>query len=502
MKSFPFDKKKLLIYGAGSIGLKMVNQNGIIPCAFIDRRGDELKKFNGYDVYSVKQADELKEKDSYCIIIAIRDVFSHSQIAMDFFNNGFKNLIFKPYSVLCGKINLSEELSKISASYDSLTVQGIDIIQIVPCYNGEILFSFENKSLIRQSFEGDDSSEFVRFYAPSELLFSNDLYDDSNLWTKRNFLSNYIAVDLYRALQENSIQKNEEFERYVNLYAISGAIRSGVNITGSWKNTVIETRVSAFNEMKSRLATDNNFFIKHCTTVSLLAPCRLQLIKSGKSRVSFLTALRMPYIPVLMRKDEYEKFLNEAVAKNIYEYICKANILKCTVPVPHPFFYELKAEIPDYAYLWESKVARILYDLSFERNKSFDTDWLTICDVSCDNGSISRYLKNLGFQIYRKKFSDKFTFFLDRLFYMENNFDKKDCKNEANCLVYMSLYENFNAEQVLKDICIFTKFVFVFLESDLIEPINIKLKEEFESISIANTIVCGKSFKGIYFRRK
>ena len=302
-------------------------------------------------------------------------------------------------------------------------------------------------------------------------------------------------------MQENSDKKYEEFERYINLYAVPGAIRSGVNITGSWKNTVIETRLSAFNEMKARLSTDVNFFVKHCTTVSLLPPYRLQLVKSGKSRVSFLTALRMPYIPALMQKNDYENLLNESIAKNVYEHICMNNISKCTVPIPHPFFYELKTEIPDYAYLWESKVARILYDLSFEKNKTFNTDWLKICDTSFDNGTISRYLKNLGFHIYRKESGDDFMFLLDRLFYMENEFNGTCCKNETNCLVVMSLNDNFDVQKLLSSIST-EEYVFVFLEEDLIKSTNSGLEKEFASIKIVNTILCGKLFAGMYFRRK
>ena len=500
MKQFLLFQKKIFIYGAGSMGLKMLSQKNLAIEGFIDKRGDEVKEFNGYSVFSINAMKEFLEKDSYCIIIAVRDVFSHSEIALDFLNAGFVNLIFKPHSVLNSKSDSSEELLAISDAYDSLTVQGLDVVKEIPCYAGEALFDFENASIINENFEDETSSGMVRFYAPSELLFSNDLYDDSNLWTKCNFAANYIAVDLYRSVQEDSNGKEKEFDRYVNLYAVPGAIRSGVNISGSWKNTVLKTRLSAFTEMKKRLAMDKEFFVKHCTTVSLLPPCRLQLIKSGKSRVSFLTALRVPFIPVMMQKKDYERYVNIDTAKTVYDFICRNKMTNTVVPIPHPYFYGFKTNIADYAYLWKSKVARILFDITYEKKQNFDTDWLSICDASDDNGSMSRYLKNLGFTISRKKKSDEFTLLLDRLFSIEIAED--DCGINADCFVLMSMDENYDIEKLLGSILPSTQFVFAFFESSLIESVKEKLNETFEISQIASTVSCGKSYFGIYMRRK
>lgn len=497
---FELSEKKLLVYGAGSMGLKMVNKKALKPFAFVDRRGEELKEFNGYKVLSLSEAFDLEEKESYCLIIAIRDVFSHSQIALEFFNAGFTNIVFKPHSVLNGKSDVSEELFQISSAYDSLTVQNIEVIRRIPCYSGEILFDFENASLIADSVSDATDSDFVKFYAPAELLFANDLYDDSNLWTRRNFCSGYIAVDLYRALQQDGSRKDEEFNRYVKLYAEPGAIKVGVNTGGSWKNTVIETRLSAFNEMKARLATDYNFFIKHCSTVSLLSPCRLQLVKSGKSRVSFLVALRMPYIPVLMQRTEYDKFLNENVAKSVYNYICKNKIAKVPVPVPHPFFYGLKADVLDYAYLWESKVAKTLYDLSFARNQTFETSWLRIFDNSCDCGSLSRYLKNLGFDVRRRAATDEFTCLLDSLFCV--NFADCEKQQDENCFVFMSLESSVDSHDLLCRIGKTIEFAFVFMEAACVESLKAALDGDFEGAQIACTVVQGKSYLGMCFRRR
>ena len=497
MKYFEFNSKKIFIYGAGSVGLKMIRQKKLRVEAFVDRRGQDIKTFNGYRVLSIEELCNIQEKDSCCIVIAIRDVFSHSEIAEKFFHAGFRNLIFKPYSVLNGTASGDSDLINISAAYDSLTVPELSIVHEVPCYNGEILFEFMDSAII----EGDSTLKdgMIKFHAPAELLFSNDLCDDENLWTKRNFCCNYIAVDLYRTLETEQNDKQESFEKYISQYALPGAKRSCVNVSGEWKNMVVEARLSAFYEMKKRLSTDANFFTKHCTTVSFSSPFRLQLIKSGKSRCSFFVALRLPYIPVEISVKDYECFLNVSAAKKVYEYLSEQKIARVSVPIPHPCFYAVKNFLSEYVYLWESKIARCLMDISFKLFGKFDDHCIHIEDYSKDDGALSRYLYNCGFSVRRREKESYLTKLLDNLFCMPDlPTSSHDVKLEGLTFMQIGKIDEQIAEKVQEN----TDFVFVLQERNSNASLKTVLENNFISEQLSSTVVDGKEITGLYFLRR
>lgn len=408
MDSYYFREKKILIYGAGSLGItchNILRKANIQVAAYIDKRADTLKEYEGYKVYAVNELSEWKDKDKYCIIIAIRNVFDHSQLALHFYKLGFRALIFKPTMVLKGMKN--PVFDNISSAHDSLMIKFEAPDMPIMYYEKEKIFEARYDLSLACSKEG-----FYKVHVPAELLFSNVI--PRYLWTERNFVSNYVGVELYRAFQGVG-DLSQVIEKYVQRFALPGAIDMKVDVSGAWEEILIDSRLAVYNEMCDKMAIMPEFFVENCTTVSLRENGGFKLVASGKNRVSFLIARGYRYIPVMISKKDYEQAEQTAYVRKIEKYLETAEINELDVPIPHFYFYDYRYRIPQYVEQWQSLTGYCLAEQVYEFSHNYDFSQYCIVDYSTDHGSMSRFLSMLGFAVERRVTGDELTVLVDGL---------------------------------------------------------------------------------------
>lgn len=88
-------EKKIMIYGAGSLGKHcsgVLKATGIEVEAYIDKRADTFKEYEGRKIFHIEDVKNFNHKEEYCIIVAIRNVFEHSQLVLQFYDMGFRFL--------------------------------------------------------------------------------------------------------------------------------------------------------------------------------------------------------------------------------------------------------------------------------------------------------------------------------------------------------------------------------------------------------------------------
>ncbi len=408
MDVYYFREKKILIYGAGSLGINCCNilkKDNIQIEAYIDKRADTLKEYEGSRVYAIHELTEWKDKDRYCIIIAIRNVFDHSQLALQFYRLGFRALIFKPTTVLKGKRN--SVFDSISNAHDSLMIKfGMPELPIM-YYEKEKIFEARYDMSLACSKEG-----FYKVHIPSELLFSNVI--PRYLWTERNFVSNYVGVELYKAFQGKGNLKTV-IEKYVQRFALPGAIEMKVDVGGAWEDILIDSRLAVYNEMCDKMAIMPEFFVENCTTVALRENGGFKLIASGKNRVSFLIAQGYRFIPVMISRKDYEQAEQIECVRKIEKYLEKTGINELDVPIPHFYFYEYRYLIQQYVEQWQNLVGYCLAELVYDISGHYDFNQFCIVDYSTDHGSMSRFLSMLGFVVERRVTGDELTVLEDEL---------------------------------------------------------------------------------------
>ena len=125
--NFVLDKEKeYLVYGVGGNGLlisQRLEELGYQLKGFIDKRADSLGTVRDKPVWNLDTLEDLKaEADRIIIIISIKNVFGHSDIADELARRGFRQCIYKPMPVLKGYSD--EKLEEISKAHDALFIEG------------------------------------------------------------------------------------------------------------------------------------------------------------------------------------------------------------------------------------------------------------------------------------------------------------------------------------------------------------------------------------------
>ena len=493
MEKYRICDKKILIYGAGSIGKVIAatfSRSGIDIEAYIDKRADIIKETDEKPVFSMERLQEhIQDTDNYAIVLTIRNVFEHSSLAEQFFSIGFRNLVYKPTTVLRGEKNAVQE--SINFAYEQITGKFIIPKDEIACYEKEV-FAVCDYGLHKEF------NEDVLVKLPAELLFSNT-NPNTLIWSCQNFYSNYIAVNLYEAFgSAYDRQLDVQLDQYIERFALPGAKVMGVNTDGIWREILIDSRQKVYHEMEYKLWMDYDFFIQNCTIVGLRKGKGFELISSGKNRVSFLIAKGFRYIPVKIKKEDYQKYLNEKEAKKLNLYLSQINI-KIFAPIPHPFFYRANAIAPDYAVECVKPIARFLAEQIYLENKEYCFHKYRLAACIDDEGYIGRYFKMLGYEVERIITKNQEICALeDRLFYyVEDDFKNSD-ENLYCSIITSEMQENM----ILNIVNRTSKFLVVIsslatIEKNLIDDeLGFKLNKR-----IFETVWDGKIVQGDLYQR-
>ena len=408
-KNFFLREKKILIYGAGSLGTRcngILKTAGIETEAYIDKRADTFTECDGRKIFRIEEMKGFEHKEEYCIIVAIRNVFEHSQLVLQFYNMGFRFFIYKPITVLQGRANESYE--SISRAYDCMMDRLMVPDEPIFQYEKEKIFTLKDGAQIACNREG-----YRKAYLSAELLFSNVL--PGSIWSERNFITSYIGVDLYRAFQAGGQELKDSIENYVERFAKPGALENHLDVSGEWASILIDSRLAVYNEMCSRMAVSPAFFVENCTTVEMRQNGGFRLIASGKNRVSFLIAKGYRFVPVFLKQKDYEQSIRLECVQKLETYLGENAINELTVPIPHPYFMDFKYRIPQYVEQWQSRVGYILCETIYRKEQGYCLEKYAVTDNSDDDGSMSRFLCMLGFDVERKNGDAELIHMLDEL---------------------------------------------------------------------------------------
>ena len=408
-RKFFLKEKKILIYGAGSLGMRcngILKTAGIDVEAYIDKRADTFTECAGRKILRIEELNGFEHKEEYCIIVAIRNVFEHSQLVLQFYDMGFRFFIYKPVTVLQGRAN--EVYESISRAYDCMMDRLLVPDEPVFQYEKEKIFTLKDGAQIACNREG-----YRKVYLSAELLFSNVLAD--SIWSERNFITSYIGVDLYRAFQAGGQKLNDSIEKYVERFAKPGALENHLDVSGEWASILIGSRLAVYNEMCNRMAVSPAFFVDNCTTVEMRQNGGFRLTASGKNRVSFLISRGYRYIPVFIKREDYEQSIRLECVQKLESYLEENAINELTVPIPHPYFMDFKYRIPQYVEQWQSRVGYILCEAIYRKEQGYCLEKYAVTDNSDDDGSMSRFLCMLGFDVERKQEDSELVQMLDEL---------------------------------------------------------------------------------------
>lgn len=424
---------KYIIYGAGGNCYhikRLFDKEKYSIAAILDKRAEEMHFIEDTPVYTLEQFTKQEQlKDNIVIIVSIKNVFEHVNIARELLELGYKNIIYKPFPILQGEHD--EEWDSINCVYEAILeeekLSGLNGKKIA-CSRRNHLVQFKDELII------EESNDTVMCWMPVELVCNYDREDAYRLLPMAAF---YPLLNMYQYLLSSGY--TYEWENILNdffLYSIDWVERTGKELSEGLKTSMINSRISVFGGMQKKADLDSHFFVRNAVSVKRIDPMRFYLTTSGRNRVSFLIAKGHRFVPVHMSREDYACWLNQRNFEELKQYLEK-NCINCLfTTVQHPLMISYASETTDYISMFCMPVVREIYRqlhwMTAEKTNDYykinleryndEKGKLSILSVTKDEGCIGRLLTMYGMKCYRMYCDQnqrEISQMIDKLFYIE-----------------------------------------------------------------------------------
>ncbi len=400
-------QKKYLLYGAASFGTLIkgvLEQSKIKIVGFIDQRAYEMASYDGLPVWGIDSVPIEYMDGETEIIISVKNVFEHENIAHELYARGWRFMIYKPYSVLLGYGN--EKENRIGKIWDGLADGIFHVETVVPeCQAGK------GKEIHDFAYISEEDNKIVA-YIPAEFIFTNN-YQDSKVgkWGNISILAFFTHIDFFRFL---NYDKTANPEDYVQEFCVFIANQeTNINITDAWKNNVVKNRTQIYEQMKDALDLDPGFFVRNAAEAEWNGQNGYFNLLSGKHRCTFQAAMGKKYLPLKISKEDYAKFYNKGEIKATMSALYDANQ---KVTIPHPCFYRGMHICDNGEYQFLAWFARFYGRKAYFETGRVDFHRVTIFDYTNDYGNFTRFCIRLGCKVYRLAKPDFLEKQLNKLF--------------------------------------------------------------------------------------
>ena len=267
---------KYIIYGAGGncFRVKKLLQNArYIVSGILDKRAEDIHNVEDVLVYTPENYALVdKEKDKSVIIVSVKNVFEHINIARTLLELGYEKIIYKPLPVLQGEHD--EEWDSISYVYETIVEKNIslDTTVRIACSRRDHLIVFKDELLI------EDKGDQVLCWLPIELVCNYDREEAYKLVPMAAF---YPILNLYRYLLNSGNECEWEIiEDDFFLYSADWVERTHQDFSYSLKKNMINSRINVFSEMQKKADIDKDFFIRNAVSVKRKDSLRFYLTTS------------------------------------------------------------------------------------------------------------------------------------------------------------------------------------------------------------------------------
>lgn len=398
-----------IIYGAASIGdivRDRLEAHHLNLLGYIDKRAHEIKQYNQLPVWNLENIPQQHIADGVTVFIGVKNVFEHESIARALAKTGFTRIIYKPYNVLLGQESKEETI--ISQIYDDFFNPDSEIISVdLP------LYPVNNEADLHDYAVLEESAEYITAYIPAEFICTNHYTTGGMVkWGDINILSLFTHVEFFRYLDHKAGASPGDYLKEYCEY--TAALQGKIEITDAWRSNVIRNRTQIYERMQDNLNLDFAFFVRNAPEAVWSSEKHVFNLTSGKHRSAFFAAKEMKYIPIRMKKKDYEAFYHREAAERV-GYLLSG--VERNIMIPHPCFYrdDRVGDRGDYAFiLW---FARYYGKQMFYRQGRVSFQQIRIVDNSDDIGYFARFASRLGCEVYRKDNLSELEDGLNQLFY-------------------------------------------------------------------------------------
>lgn len=383
MKQFEIEKTtEILLYGAATMGTlygRKLLKEGFNVVGFLDKRADEITSLIDLPVYSVR--NDIIDKENVVVLLAVKNVFEHSRIAVFLRNEGYRKIIYRPYRAISGDGN--EKLNRINNVYSLITEQineAINKISGIPLIDNKEERSKRDCAMIKQT--GDE----IVFYLPISMLFTDkkeNVKDISILGLKPhiNFVKYLLGFD------------GGEVNSYIKFCENAALKINEVKITSAWKDNVVRNRAEVFFDMMNKADIWPDFFVVNAPYVSWNEKRHCFNLHSGKHRMAYLVASGRNYVAVKTNFVDYNIYLNDLIIDEKELDMIEEGYHS---PIENPFLYN-QSKYSDCVWFNILRCVMIIVNNKYydDASSTLFTDLSYYIDIK-DDGFLVRFFERMG----------------------------------------------------------------------------------------------------------
>lgn len=370
---------KFIIYGGGEVGNKCCQsliEQGYHVAFALDKNKSGKHIIDGINTYKLGTEPEEMDKSCYIIIICLANGMIHKDVADELYSRGYLYIVFLPLNYCIP----DEQKRNLTRLYNHVLWAEPEMKEYSVLDYCQYIFpdmSVEN-SVIRKT------TQYLTVWMREEILFSESL----ELWE-----GDKSKIHIRDEYEDRNILCAHPYEDLFNFYALKS--ESGNLYFDSKKERLsqaeevkeINQREELYRVFRREHNIGMDFFVEGAPQVIWNPNAYFNLV-GGHHRTVYLLHEGHSLFPVKMQYDDFNKWFNEEVYKELKEYIYKHHIKRFYAPFPHPCFINFPVK-------WED-VGRTKLSDAMRFFSNIDVSDMMVLDCSDDEGYFARNLDRIG----------------------------------------------------------------------------------------------------------
>lgn len=392
IKTFDITKEnRLYIYGGGELGrsfYRQLKKDGFCVKGIIDKNADKLKTEDGFHIISVKGYKSCFIDDDV-IIVCVHNALWHTEIVESLKIIGINNILFIPLNKDYSRLGSNEMLK----AYNHFVNREYNQLKGIPT-----LSSLQNHSITPSKAVIKETNDSVVCWVDITSLYTSESVGYA---TKRN---------APKELEEYVDTPMPGMKPYVNLFKLlagqdGGESDSFLRLCKRFQNSIdeysdeefIADRFDLYNELSIQL----NFGIERL--IESAPDCKWNSkgffnLLDGMSRTTFLYSRGFQFVPVKIKRNEFNNWVNEAAVESVTTTLPPMTNWE----IEHPGFIEYPVRYPGVKFKLMTAIEEYYNKEKWEGK--------TIIDDTDTDGCIARYFARQGAHVARAVNEEEYEF--------------------------------------------------------------------------------------------
>lgn len=370
----------LLIYGGGEVGnscYRKLKEQEYYVLAALDQNKAGEHIVEGLYTYRLGTEPAAIDRENCIVVICLANGMLHKEVADKLYSMGYMYIVFLPMR------HCMEDVKKrvLTRLYNSFLAADPELLEYMVSDYGQ----YATTQIDTQSSIIREAANHLTVWMRLEMLFSESVVlwqgDRTKIHTKDLYKDRNIACGNpcktlfdYFALQADSCDIYFDSKKEPGLSCVE-------------KNQELCQRETLYRLFRREYEKGMDFFIEGAPPV-IWNPRNYCNLVGGHHRTLFLLHKGHNLFPVKMKKEDFERWLNIEVFRELEQYICVNKIEEFYAPLPHPCFLNFPAKWEDQG---RSKLAELLRYFA-----DCDISGMTVLDLSDDQGYFARNMDRIG----------------------------------------------------------------------------------------------------------